>query len=73
MRSRKAAKKGTPEERVIDLWNQEVFLIKKRFPDADGKISAIQRDHEERSGAPFIPTEEATEDLRKIFFGPNAT
>lgn len=61
-------RKSTPEERMLDLWNQQVFLIRRKYPDAMVKVNAIQKRYAgvKRSN-PFFPTQEANEDLRQLY------
>src|SRR3954462_10708511 len=66
-RPKKEQKKASPEERLMDRWNQQVFFLKKQFPRSDIKINAIRKNYEKRGG-PFFPTEEAVNDLIQLYF-----
>jgi len=70
-RAKQPAKKYTPEERNADIWNQHVFLIKKKFPQAEKKIVTIMKTHHKSKKDAFLPSEEATEDLRKLYLDLN--
>jgi|GEM_PF-6468502 len=67
-RAKKEPRKWTNEERAIDVWNQQVFFLKKQFPDADRIIQKIQKQHmPKKKGEDFVPNGEATEALRELY------
>jgi len=65
-RSRKEAPKPTLEERMLDLWNQNVFLVRRHFPHAEKRISAIQKKHH-KAQDDFLPSEDAVTELTKLY------
>jgi hypothetical protein len=67
-RAKKEARKWTPQERAIDVWNQQLFFIRKKFPDAEREIQTIERRYmPKKKDEPFVPTEEATNELRDLY------
>ncbi len=65
-RGKKEVPKPTPEQRARDLWNQQVFLVKRRFTDGEKRIASVQKAIEKVNGKPFIPTFEAGEMLKAM-------
>ena len=62
-RSKKVQKKASPEERMLDRWDQQVFFFKKQFPDAVSEIAKIQKAHTRAKNEDFFPTEDALTEL----------
>ena len=58
----------TPEARLTDRWDQQVFFITKKYPDAQERISAIVKNHASESDQSdgFIPSEEALLELAEL-------
>ena len=63
-RGKKDVPKPTPAQRARDLWNQQVFLVKRRFSDGEKRIAAVQKLIEKTNGKPFVPTFEAADMLK---------
>lgn len=55
----------TPEARLSDRWNQQVFFITKKYPESQERISAIVKSHAE-SNDEFMPSEEALRELSEL-------
>jgi hypothetical protein len=73
-RSKKEPRKWTPEERAVDVWNQQLFFLRKNFPQAEDTIQKICRRYTPNArSAVFIPTEEATNALRELYFELKST
>ncbi|MBC7691952.1 MAG: hypothetical protein H7222_09290 [Methylotenera sp.] len=72
-RRKENEKKPTPEERMLEIWNQQAFFIKKKFPDAETQIQMIQRKFEEQDAEEFIPNEAATDALKRLYTELNAS
>jgi hypothetical protein len=64
-RSKKEPKKATPEERLLDRWNQQIFFLKKQFPKSESKIAAIRKSCEKKGV--FLPTEGALAQLTDLY------
>ena len=66
-RSKKVQKKASPEERMLDRWDQQVFFFKKQFPDAVAEIVKIQKAHTKSKNDDFFPTEDALNELNHCY------
>lgn len=65
--------KASPEKRLLDRWDQQVFFITKKYPQSEAGITAIIRDHESKEGSPFIPSEQALGALAELYSELKAT
>lgn len=73
-RAKKEQRKWTPEERAIDVWNQQLFFIRKSYPQAEDHIQRICKKYQPKTKqADFIPTEEATNALRELYLELRST
>ncbi len=62
----------SPEERMREIWDQQVFFIRKKFPQAETQIAAIRKSYQGSSKAAFwTPSEEATNALRELYYSLN--
>ncbi len=68
-RKKENERKLTVEERLLEIWNQQVFFIKKKFPQAETEILKIQKSYTRKTD--FCPTEEATNALRDLYASLN--
>jgi hypothetical protein len=57
----------TAEKRMSDRWDQQIFFITSKFPDARSRITAIEKEHATRQGSEFSPSEEALADLANYY------
>lgn len=64
---KKFKEETTPEKRLIDRWDQQVFFITKKYPQSKTNISAIMRDHGVGQSIDFIPSEDALVELAKLY------
>lgn len=60
---------STPEKRMVERWDQQVFFITKKFPQLENEITAIVKNHESTKGTSFIPSEEALKELADLCSG----
>lgn len=65
-KKKKFKEETTPEKRLSDRWDQQVFFIKKTYPHAEGRISAIMKTYTPKKGE-FSPSEEALIDLANLY------
>lgn len=63
---KKFKEEATPETRLSDRWDQQVFFMKRTYPQSESAIVDIIKDHGGKEGAPFVPSEEALLDLAKL-------
>jgi hypothetical protein len=64
-RSKKEERKFSPEERMIDRWNQQVFFLRKQFPNAAKQILAIEKQYTKKME--FQPTEDTLNQLTDLY------
>jgi hypothetical protein len=57
---------ATAETRLTDRWDQQVFFITKKYPQAEKRIQSIIKAHESKSGSAFLPSEEALAELSEL-------
>ncbi len=55
-----------PTNRLAARWEQQVFFLRRKFPQAEAGISAIMKAHTPTSGVAFLPSEVALEELEKL-------
>jgi hypothetical protein len=65
----KEEKKISPEERLLQRWEQQVFFLKKMFPQSEGEILSIRKRHERKAGKEkvFEPSEDAILALMELY------
>ncbi len=70
-RAKKEAPKPSPEQRMKEIWDQQVFFIVKSFPDAEKKVNDLRKQHEKKQkvakGKTFQPTETAVSELKTLY------
>lgn len=66
---KKFTEESTPEKRLSDRWDQQIFFISKKYPrEAEAGIEKIMKTHAKRQGTKeFMPTEEALTDLTNFY------
>ena len=63
---KKFKEETTPENRLAARWEQQVFFLRRKFPQAEAGISAIIKAHTPSLGAAFLTSEEALIELEKL-------
>jgi len=63
---KKFVEEETPAKRLLDRWDQQVFFLTRKFPNARNEIAAIMKAEAPR-GAAFEPTESALEKLAELY------
>ena len=65
----KEEKKLSPEERLLQRWEQQVFFLKKVFPQSEKDIVQIRKQYEQKTGKDrlFSPSEEAIVELMELY------
>ena len=66
VRRKKFMEKPTTASRLLDRWDQQVFFIMQKFPNAATEIAEIQEAHATKLGAAFVPSEESLADLADL-------
>ena len=66
-RAKKEQKKVSPEERMLDRWDQQVFFLRKQFPNSQNDIQKIKKAYEKKTAEGFLPCEEALMDLTNLY------
>jgi hypothetical protein len=68
-RNSKEEKKISPEERLMQRWEQQVFFLKKMFPNSEKDILAVRRRYEAKVGKEkvFQPTDDAVMALIELY------
>lgn len=68
-RRKKFTKECSPEKRLSDRWEQQVFFISRKFPQAAAAITAIMKSHADGQGSGFTPSEAALTELANLYAG----
>ncbi|MBI3558611.1 MAG: hypothetical protein HY074_20270 [Deltaproteobacteria bacterium] len=63
---KKFKEETTPTNRLHDRWEQQVFFLRRKYPNAEAGISAIVKAHTPKSETEFRPSEEALTALEKL-------
>jgi hypothetical protein len=70
-RAKKEPVKISPEQRMREVWEQQVFFFKKRFPQSEAQLQKIIKKYTKKAKgakvASFAPTEEAVLELRDLY------
>lgn len=64
---KKFVEEVTPERRLAERWEQQVFFIKRKFPHAESGITKIVKDHAKGREKEFVPSEEALAELANFY------
>lgn len=62
---KKFKEEATPESRLADRWDQQVFFMKKSFPHSETQIAKIMAEHSGQDSE-FVVTEEALDALANL-------
>lgn len=63
---KKFVQEATPESRLSDRWNQQVFYVTRKYPQSKNRIAAIMKS-QSRRGSEFTPSEEALTKLADLY------
>ncbi len=70
-RAKKEPVKISPEQRLREVWEQQVFFFKKRFPHSDAQLQKLMKKYcvkpKGAKVASFAPTDEAVVELRELY------
>lgn len=66
-KKKKFTEEQTPEKRLSDRWDQQVFFMLRKFPQSERHIGAIMRTYTEKKSKEFMPSEEALDDLAELY------
>lgn len=70
-RAKKEPVKISPEQRLQEVWAQQVFFFKKRFPQSEAQLQKLMKKYMKKPKgakvATFAPTEEAVLELRDLY------
>lgn len=66
VKRKKFTKEATAADRLLERWNQQVFMILQKFPQAASAIAALRETHAKRLGSAFVPSEESLADLAEL-------
>lgn len=66
VKRKKFTREPTVADRLIERWDQQVFVIMQKFPHAAAAISVIRENYATRLGCAFVPSEESLADLAEL-------
>lgn len=64
---KKFAVEQTPQSRLSDRWEQQVFFILRKYPNAKPKITAIMKSCTTKKQPDFVANEAALDKLTNLY------